>query len=156
MITDLLELENITLEMILHCSFHNNLIFLPEGHILKSQMVPVLQQNSVFSPHPHRLAPDTSFSSRENIYAHLFSTIPNISLGPHTMRQWKYIIAHKLKIRDLGHRNIQWLTESHTALRSSRADLNQAFWGISSVSPATIEDISDFIFSLSFSTKLKS
>lgn len=80
--------------------------FSPEGHILKSQMVPVLQQNPMFSPHPRRLASNTSFSSRENIYAHLFSTIPNISLGLH---QWgdgsTYIIAQKLKIRDLRHRD---------------------------------------------------
>lgn len=57
--------------------------------------------------HPRRLAPNTFFSSGENIYVHLFSTIPNISLGLH---QWgdgsTYIISHKLKIRDLRHRDI--------------------------------------------------
>lgn len=69
--------------MILYCSLHSNLIFLPEGHILKSQMVPMLQQNPVFSPHPHRSASNTFFSSGENIYVHLFSTTPNISLDLH-------------------------------------------------------------------------
>lgn len=42
LITDLLELENITFEMILYCGLHNSLIFLPKGHISKSQMAHML------------------------------------------------------------------------------------------------------------------
>lgn len=62
LITDLLDLENITFEMILYCSLDSNLIFLPEGHNLKSQMVHTLPQNSLCSlPHPRELASNTLF-----------------------------------------------------------------------------------------------
>lgn len=50
LITDLLELENITFESLLFCSLDDSLIFLPEGHIFKSQMVLMMLQNSVFIP----------------------------------------------------------------------------------------------------------
>lgn len=52
LITDLLELEKTTFEMIVFCSHQNNLSFLPEGHILKNQMVHMLQHNSVLSSTP--------------------------------------------------------------------------------------------------------
>ena len=91
LIKDLLKLENIPFAMILYCSLDNSLIFLPEGHIWKSQMVRMLQQNCLCSlSQPLSLASNTSFLFRENIYAHLFGIIQDISFGPQARRWWKY------------------------------------------------------------------
>lgn len=65
----LLELENITFEMIFYCNLNSNLLFLPGGHILKNQMVHMQQQNSVFSPHPVGLLQYFLFIQRKYLCA---------------------------------------------------------------------------------------
>ena len=154
LIIDLLKLENIPFAMILYCSLDNSLIFLPEGHIWRSQMVRMLQQNCLCSlSHPLSLASNTSFLFRENIYAHLFGIIQEISFGPQAKRWWKYksyYLVYKYETRER-----QWLTEGHTALAKSRAETwIQVFWCMSSARTCLIlKFFLKFFFSQSFSVK---
>lgn len=101
--------------MILDCSLNNSLIFLPEGHILKCQMVHMPQQNSAFSPPPCLDSLQTLSFHPEKIFMRIclaLSQISHLALKQGGEGSAGGIISHKFKCRDQRHREIQWLAES--------------------------------------------